>query len=46
MYKLAIDPHRYFDAAEMTNRQHRFVDGSIGKAYNVVRVFMRYYRNP
>ena len=46
MYKLTIDPQRYFTAAEMTNRQHRFDVGSIGKAYNVVRVFMRYYRSP
>jgi hypothetical protein len=33
MYKLTIGPQRYFDAAEMTNRQHRFVVDSIGKAY-------------
>jgi hypothetical protein len=46
MYKLIIGPQRYFDAEEMTNRQHRFVVDSIEKAYNVVRVFMRYYLNP
>ena len=46
MYKLTTGPQRYIDAAEMTNRQQRFVVGSIGKAYNVVRVFMRYYRSP
>jgi hypothetical protein len=31
-YKLTIDTQRYFDAAKMTNLQHRFVVGSIGKA--------------
>ena len=46
MYKLIIGPQRYFDAAEVTNRQQKIIVGSIGKAYNVVRVFMRYYLNP
>jgi hypothetical protein len=31
-YKLTIGPQRYFDAAKMTNIQHIFVVGIIGKA--------------